>query len=115
VEEVLADGELKYETNVEIVGRYGKPIKIDYRVFGRNVRSSVLTLSAGNPSYAHTQSNELFRRWYDLGEAAVNEQNVTIYEDRINMYKNEDLRRIEDFSIVLPISDRPTIRDVLAA
>jgi hypothetical protein len=115
VEEIFVDNELRYEPNVEVIGRYGKPVKIDYRVFGRKFLSSVLTLSAGNPTQAHIQSNELFRRWYDLGDPKLEQQHVTIYDDRKDAYKDEDLKRLNDLSILLPISDRPTVRDVLAA
>ncbi len=116
VEEILADNELTYEPNFEVLGRYGKPVRVDYRVYGRSINSSVLTLSASNPTQAHIQANELFRKWFDIGEPHGSEQNVTIYDDsKKDVYRDEDLARLNDFSILLPVSDRPTLRDVLAA
>jgi hypothetical protein len=115
VEEVFADIELSYDMNIEVPGRYGGPVRVDYLVHGPRIESAVLTLSSGNPTQAHIQANELFRKWFDLGDRSVNEQNVTIYDDRKDVYKDEDLRRLSDFSVLLPIGDRPSIRDVLAA
>ena len=92
------------------MGRYGNPVRIDYRVFGRRTESSILTLAASNPTQAHIQANELFRRWFDIGEPQGIEQNVTIYDDRKPVYKEEDLARLGDFSILLPVSDPPIVR-----
>ena len=116
VEEIFADNELRYEPNVEVKGRYGTPVRIDYLVFGQRINSSILTLAANNPSQAHIQSNELFRRWFDIvePEAAYQKQNVTIYDDRKNVYKADDLARLSDLSILLPISDPGMLRGVLA-
>jgi len=120
VEEILLDSELRVESNAEIPGRFGKPVRVDFLVYGPKARSAVMGFSSGNPSSAHTQANEIFRRWYDLengkhqnGKAP--DQRVTIFDDRNNVYKDEDLERLKELSILLSFSDRPAIRDVLAA
>lgn len=121
VEEILLDSELPVESNIEIPGRFGKPVRVDSLVHGPKARSAIMGLSSGNPSSAHTQANEIFRRWYDLenGKQHQNgkapDQRVTIFDDRINVYKDEDLERLKELSILLSFSDRPAIRDVLAA
>lgn len=115
VEEVLADAELAYEPNPEIEGRYGKPVRVDFLVRGAQTKSDVLTWSNKNASQAHVQANEIFRRWYDLNIPARTEQRVTIFDDRYDAYRDDDIRRLRDLSEILALSERITIRDLLAA
>lgn len=115
VEEVLSDAELPYETGPEIVGKYGKPVPVDFSVQGAHSKSLVLTLASQNPSAAHALSVEIFRRWHDLDLPQVTEQRVTLYDDRSNAYREEDLKRLQESSNVLPFSDRKGVRDLLAA
>lgn len=115
VEEVLADGALDYDPDVELKGRFGKPVRVDFLVKGRRTRSGVLTWSSGNSSQAHIQANEIFRRWYDLDIPARTEQKVTVFDDRYDVYRKEDLERLREKSQVIGLSDRTSIVDLLAA
>jgi hypothetical protein len=115
VEEVLADRDLEYEPNVELEGRFGTKVRVDYLVRGRHTRSGVLTWSSGNTSQAHIQANEIFRRWYDLDVPTRKEQRVTVFDDRYDAYRDDDLRRLRDKSEVVALSDRTTVLDLLAA
>lgn len=115
VEEVLADAELIYEKDPELHGRSG-PVRVDYLVQGPQRRSAVLALSAMNAQTAHDKANEIFKRWYNLNAVPGNDfQRVTIYDDRQEVYRREDLRDLEEFSIVLPFSEKQTIADVFLA
>ena len=115
LEEVLVEGELKYETDSRLEGRFGNRVRVDLLVLGRQTRSAVLTWSSANSSQAHVQANEIFRRWYDLDVPTRLEQRVTILDDRYDVYRDDDLRRLRDKSSVLGLSDRTAILDVLAA
>ncbi len=115
VEEVLVDSELDYDTNPELEGRYGKPIRVDFLVRGNRSKSALLTLSSQNSSQAHIQANEIFRRWHDLNIPARTEQRVTIFDDRYDVYRDDDLHRLRDISEVISLTERTTIRDLLAA
>ncbi|MEI8254128.1 MAG: DUF1828 domain-containing protein [Deltaproteobacteria bacterium] len=46
VEEVFADAELIYEPSIDLVGRFGSPVSIDYLVTGKHTKSAVLTLTS---------------------------------------------------------------------
>jgi len=72
-----------------------------------------MALSSGNAAQAHAASNEIFRRWYDL--SARTEQKVTNFDDRYDVYRDEDLARLRDLSDVVALSDKIAIRDLLAA
>lgn len=115
VEELIADAELAYVPGAELDGRFGNRVRVDFLVNGARTSSAVLTLSSANTTQAHVQANEIFRRWYDLNIPARTEHRVTIFDDRFDTYREEDLRRIREHSDLLPLSDRTGIRDVLAA
>jgi len=114
VEEVLADFEMDYDVNPELRGRYGVPVRVDFLVRGTKGRSALLTLSSPNTSQAHVQANEIFRRWYDLDVPARTEQRVTIFNDSYDVYRDDDFRRLSDMSELVALSDRTTIRDLVA-
>jgi hypothetical protein len=115
VEEILAEGDLDYEPDKELPGRFGKPIRVDFLVQGRHASSAVLTWSSANTSQAHTASNEIFRRWYDLAIPDRKEQRVTIFDDRYDVYRDDDIKRLRNLSDVVGLSDRPALIDLLAA
>jgi hypothetical protein len=114
VEEALADADLSYEQNVELVGRYARPVRVDFLVTGRNTRSAVLTLASGDASQAHIAANEVFRRFYDVALIQP-EQRLTIYDDSKPVYREDDLVRLAEVSQVFAASDKQTYLDVLAA
>ena len=115
LEEFLSDADLPYEPNQELVGRHDAHVVVDFLVRGASVTSALLTLASGNASQAHVTANELFKRWYDLSVPERHEQRVTVFDDRYNVYRDEDLVRLADLSDVVALSDRLTLRDLLAA
>ena len=68
-----------------------------------------------NPSQAHNLANEIFRRWYDLHSPERTEQKVTIVDDQRDVYREDDLKRLGDYSAVVPVSDQDGVRTLLAA
>jgi hypothetical protein len=115
VEELLADSELAYDADAELDGRYGTKVRVDFLVKGTKTTSAVLALASGNSSQAHAVANEVFRRWYDLDVPQRTEQRVTVFDDHFDVYRDEDLRRLRDLSEVVALSDRRTLKDLLAA
>lgn len=79
----------------------------------RNLPDEVV--ASGNTSQAHALANEIFRRWYDLDIPARSEQRVTVFDDRFDVYRTDDLRRLRDLSTVVALSDRQTMKDLLTA
>ena len=114
-EEFLSDAELSFEPNPELVGRHGTVVRVDFLVRGASTSSAVLTLASGNTTQAHSTANEVFRRWYDLDVPERSEHRVTVFDDRYDVYRDEDLRRLRDLSDVVAMSDRQTLKDLLAA
>lgn len=114
VEEALVDAEFAYEADVELIGRYDRPIRVDFLVRGGRHDAALLGLSSGNSSQAHTLANEIFSRWYDLRDIRP-EHRVTLLDDSKDIYRDSDLRRLEDISDVIAISERDRLRELLAA
>lgn len=114
VEEVLTDVEVPYEQDAELEGRYGL-VRVDFLAEGRSAKSAILTLSSGNPSQAHVAANEVFRRFYDLDIPTRQEQRITVFDDRTDVYKSEDIQRLRNVSQLVAFSDRQTLRDLIAA
>lgn len=115
VEEIISDADLPYETSVALPGRSGTLITVDFVVQGKKRRSSLLTLSSQSQASAHTVANEVFRKLYDLNVPERPEQRVTVWDDRFDVYRQDDLERLRDFSEVVPLSQRGDLQNVLAA
>jgi len=98
VEEFVASIEIPYEAGVQLPGRFGKPVEVDFQAQGRTARSLVLTLSTKNAVAAHGLSNEAFRKWYDLADHAEAFAFVTAYDSTTDVFREEDVRRLEDVS-----------------
>jgi hypothetical protein len=101
--------------NKELVGRHGRPVRVDFLVHGQRTSSALLTLASGSASQAHVAANEIFRRWYDLDSPERAEQRVTVLDDRHDVYRDDDIARLKELSDVVAFSDRQTLRDLLAA
>jgi hypothetical protein len=115
IEEIISDADLEYETNVALAGRNGNVITVDFLVHGKKRTSALIALSSQSQTSAHPVANEVFRKMYDLAVPERQEQRVTVWDDRFDVYKAEDLDRIRDFSEVIALSERSALQSLLAA
>jgi uncharacterized protein (DUF1015 family) len=99
-EHVLADVP-DYQADFETPGRYGRIVKVDFRVQGKRSVSLLQTLSTVNPTAAHQVANEVFTKWYDLQDRQTEFQFLTIYDSNISTFRDSDLKRMEEVSTVL--------------
>jgi len=112
VESLIVDTDLPYEPDVALLGR-SRSVRVDFLIIGPRRESAILTLSSGHTAQAHTAANEIFTRWFDLSKR--NEQRITVYNDDFNVYRDEDLERLREFSEVIASSDSDRLRESLAA
>jgi len=115
LEEVLVDADVEYEPNAELVGRYAAPVRVDYLVHGPRHAYSIMGWSSGNGSQAHVVANEIFRKWHDLDIPERTEGRITVFDDRYDVYKDDDMKRIRNYSELIALSDSSTFSDALAA
>jgi len=114
VEEFMAVSHLKYEPDIVIKGDFDNEVKMDFKVYGENVISLVQVLSAGTNS--HTVSNEIFRRWYDVKSHRSSSQFVTVYDQSYSTYRDDDIKRLSELSVVLGFpKEQDQILESLAA
>ena len=110
VRHALTATELDFEADYLYRGPFQKDIRVDYR-FGQTQRpAAVLQLSG-----SHAQANEVFRKWYDLREAKVMDNLLTVYDDSAELEHIEDLERIETVSKLVGVSNSRGIREILQA
>lgn len=115
VEDLLNDVDVPYTPNVELEGRFGKVVRVDFLTSGARLQTAILTLSSGSTSQAHVSATEVFRRWYDLDVSSRHEQRLTVLDDRADVYREDDIQRLRDLSDVVALSDRQTLQDLLLA
>ncbi|OQX26523.1 MAG: hypothetical protein BWK80_09935 [Desulfobacteraceae bacterium IS3] len=114
IEEFLAVSHLKYEPDIFLKGDFDNEVKLDFRVYGENVISLVQSLSSRSNS--HIVSNEIFRRWYDLKSYKNSSQFVTVYDQTYNTYRDDDIKRLSELSVVLGFpKEQEQILESLAA
>jgi len=114
VEEIIVDLELPYEADQELPCLH-RNVKVDFLIRTPTKTSAILALSAMHSASAHTSATEIFSRWYDISSAGRTEQRVTIFDDRKNVYRDDDLNRLSDLSTVIPMSDRRAFQEIVAA
>lgn len=115
VEETLSDAELSFRPNAELQGRFGRVVRVDFLVEGPRHESAILGLSSGSSSQAHVAATEIFRRWYDLEVPQRPVQRITVLDDSVDVYRDDDLQRLRIVSDVVALSDRQALYDLLAA
>ena len=116
LEEFIAEEDLKYESSLSLPGQFGKPVPLDFLIFGRQTKSLVKTLSTGNSSASHNLSNEVFRCWYDLKQPQSGSQFVTVYDDRTNVFRDDDIDRLMTISLVLAFpGEQEKLKEAVAA
>jgi len=115
VEEIISDADLPYETNVPLTGKNGNVVTVDFVVQGRKRTSALLTLSSQSQASSHTVAVEVFRKMYDLDVPERAEQRVTVWDDRFDVYKPEDIDRLRNVSEVFALSERDALQAVIAA
>jgi len=115
VEDFLSDVGVEYEPNAELPGPWEAPVKVDFLAKGKRRDSALLTVSSGNPSGAHQVLTEVFRKWHDLLKANYPANRVTVYDDRYDAYRSEDMKRLADYCELMPFSSRADLVQLLEA
>jgi hypothetical protein len=116
LEEFVATADLVYESDVPIRGKFNKDVQVDFRVKGTHIESLVLTLATGSSAASHPLSNEVFRKWHDLEGLKTSHQFLSVFDSRTNVFREEDLARLNDVSTVLAFpAQEDAIRSALAA
>jgi len=116
LEEGLESLEQPFQRGVKLPGRAGRTVTVDYVVAGATRNSALLSMSAKNAGRAHDVANDTFTKWFDLQQHQTDYQFVTVLDSqRIELFREDDLTRLELFSTVVPYPDEADrLRDLIA-
>jgi len=116
IEEAIEGMGLEYEANPVLEGVGSIQVTMDFLVRGAHQQSAVRTLSTANRVAAHGMANEALRSFFVIRDSHRELQRVTIYDATQDIFRAEDLRILEDLSLVLGYpSQADGIREALAA
>lgn len=102
LEELFYDHYLEYESPVLLTGAYGNKVNIDFKVTGKTGPVLIEAISTRSPHSSHVIATEAFVKWSDLSEGSNSKNFVTIYDTTANVFKEEDLKRLEGVSRLIP-------------
>ncbi len=103
---------IRVEAKRTLKGARG-PVVVDFVAFGGGRDSAILTLTSRSRGHAVNAAKAVFAKWYDL--RGRDEQRLTVFDDRFEVYERGDLDRLGDVSLVLPASARGRLRERLMA
>lgn len=117
VESFLGSTGIGFVPNVEVAGRFNNKVKVDFEVFGQTQNSYMAVLASSNESAAHSSSNEIFRKWYDIGsELDAGQNRVTVYNSQNSALKDADRRRLREWSRLIAFPhEQEELKELLAA
>jgi hypothetical protein len=103
IEEFLESSGLRFVADKRVRGPYGRDVKLDFEVTGKNSKSLVLILAAMNEPSAHTAANEIFRKWHELKVAQMDSSYkfVTIYNSASKAIRTDDIQLLNDHSATI--------------
>jgi len=106
---------LPVDQGVEVPGRGGRQVTLDYLVDGPNHPTAILALTATNAARAHHVASDAFTKWYDLSEHQPNFKFVTVLDSRrVDQFREADIDRLEVYSSVLEFPEQADeLRDIV--
>ncbi len=101
VAEYLTERRLQYEPAKRLAGRSQQVWYVDFHVRADRRSSLVKVLNTGSRAAAHRITDHVVATWYDLNHHAVGPEGlqfVSLFDDTIDVWSDEDFRRVEDLS-----------------
>ena len=118
VADFLGTRNLPYEQGARILGRSGKPWRVDFHIRHPHRSSLVKILSTGSRAAAKQVTDSAVAQWYDLSFLGVGREPlkfVSLIDDSSDVWTSEDIRRVQDLSEVAYWSRPDEFAEQLAA
>lgn len=103
VEEYLAERRLEYARGRKLAGRSQQVWNVDLYVRAAARSSLVYVLDTGSRAAASRITDHVVAAWYDLNHHAVGPEGlqfVSLFNDTVDVWQDEDFRRVENLSTV---------------
>lgn len=116
LEEFLDSTGYSYETDRMILGKFGAQVRIDFSVEGPRKVSLLQALTAANSVVGHRVAEDVFVRWHDISHMKSSAQFVTVMDSNNSPVPEQDLRRLEELSVMVAFPDQQEeVLQILAA
>ena len=118
VGEFLTERQFKFERGEKLAGRSGRVWTPDFHVRAARRSSLLFVLSTGSKSAARTVVHQVHTAWYDLNHLAAGPealQFVSLFDDTVDVWSDEDFRLTEQLSTVARWSQPDELADMLMA
>jgi hypothetical protein len=113
VAQAFAEFHVDYKQNPKIIGRYERPVKIDFEVFGRTKNSLLQTLNVRTKNAIHSASTEVFSKWHDLQGLRTSKSFFTVLPSSSDIFREDDLNRLREYSDIIYFPEgRERFRDL---
>ena len=117
VAEFLKEREFGFDRGPKLTGRSGRHWTVDFRVRTEVRGSLVQILSTANRTAAHRVSEKVLAAWHDLNHLAGGGSEslafVSLFDDTVDVWAENDFRLIETLSTVTRWSQRDEFAEVL--
>lgn len=117
VSEYLGEKQLDHIRSPQLVGRSQSTWRVDFCVRTNKLTSLVYVLSTGNCSAASRITDHVVAAWFDLNHLMVGPEAlhfVSLFDDTIDVWADEDFARTEPLSTVAFWSNPDSLLDILS-
>jgi len=114
----LTEKDISFERDESLVGRSGRIWRPDFHTRTPARSSLVYVLSTGSRAAARGVSEHVLAAWYDLNNLRIGAeplQFVSLFDDTMDVWSNEDFNLVKDLSQLARWSEPEEFADLLAA
>ncbi len=118
VADFLSERHFRFERGEKLAGRSGKVWTPDFHIRAVRRSSLVYVLSTGSRSAARAIVHQIHTAWYDLNHLAAGPealQFVSLFDDNLDVWSDEDFRLAEQLSTVSRWSKPNEFAEILKA
>lgn len=101
VEDFLKEKEIPFERGETLIGRSGKPWRVDFHTRTAKRSSLVSVLSTGSRGASRAMAEHVLATWYDLSNLKIGPealQFVSLFDDTLDVWSPEDFKLVSDLS-----------------
>jgi len=118
IADFLTDKNIRFTQNEKIIGRSGRPRRVDFQTFHPRRTSFIEVLSTGNKSAANQRVDTVFATWSEFSHFKVGQQPtrfISLFDDTLNVWTDDNIVQLQDVSDVVYWSRPDELLELVAA
>jgi Domain of unknown function DUF1828 len=118
VVELLQENQIQFEQNVKLLGRSTRNWKVDFHTWNPKSSALIQVLSTGSRAAANRKVNDVVAAWTDLNQLKAGRepnQFISLFDDTLDVWGNENIRQLEEFSNITYWSRPEELVELLVA